>query len=279
MLTEFPYNLQKASHGFKLKNKLVEISGLTYLGNNKVGCVQDELGKVYIFDLEQEKVVEDINFGKNRDYEGVQVVGKSLYILRSDGELLRIKDYHKKKTKEKKYNTFLKAINDAEGLGYDSKSNLLLIACKGSAGKGLKNKKAIYAFDLKKEKLQKKPKYTIDIDLIKSRLKQKGLVSTYEKIVDYFSPGKGSLTFAPSGIAVHPFTNEAFIISAVGKLLIVLRENGEIKNIIKLDSNMFKQPEGITFLENGDLLIANEGRGGKANILQFKYIKVEDSKK
>ena len=50
----------------------------------------------------------------------------------------------------------------------------------------------------------------------------------------------------------------------------VLDLNGNIQHIEPLDSDIFKQPEGIAFSGDGKkLYISNEGRGGTANILEF----------
>jgi hypothetical protein len=36
-------------------------------------------------------------------------------------------------------------------------------------------------------------------------------------------------------------------------------------------ANVLPQPEGLTFLPNGDLLVASEGRGGPPVVLRFAY--------
>ncbi len=43
--------------------------------------------------------------------------------------------------------------------------------------------------------------------------------------------------------------------------------------IKQLDKKTFRQPEGICFDPEGNLFISNEGQGGKANILIFKYLR------
>jgi DNA-binding beta-propeller fold protein YncE len=79
--------------------------------------------------------------------------------------------------------------------------------------------------------------------------------------------------FAPSALAIHPLTNEIYVISSVSKELLVLSADGEIKASHQLTRKEFKQPEGIAFAPNGDLYISNEGRGGDGNILLFQYQK------
>jgi hypothetical protein len=45
---------------------------------------------------------------------------------------------------------------------------------------------------------------------------------------------------------------------------------------MKLDEKLFNKPEGITFLENGDLIITNEGEFGVPTLLKFSWQKIED---
>jgi hypothetical protein len=50
----------------------------------------------------------------------------------------------------------------------------------------------------------------------------------------------------------------------------ILDRNGELIRLYSLKPKLFTQPEGIAFEPDGDLLISNEGKGGKAEILKFK---------
>jgi len=269
----FAYRLSHPEVKYILPGKLQEVSGLGYLGNDKIGCLQDEDGIIFIFDLLKKEVTKEIDFGKDRDYEGFDIGNESAFVLRSDGQIFEIRNFLSKKRKVKKHETNLNSKNDTEGLCYDSKNDRLLVACKGSPGKGksLKNKKAIYSFDLKKNKLEKKPVFVIDVEEIQAFINTGFIVKMYERIMRFFKPSEGQITFRPSGIAIHPHTEDIYIISSVGKLLVILKPNGEISQVEKLDPDIFKQPEGITFSENADLFIANEGAGGKANILKFTY--------
>ncbi len=47
--------------------------------------------------------------------------------------------------------------------------------------------------------------------------------------------------------------------------------NGNIEHIEQLNPTMFNKAEGITFYENGDMLITNEGQDNKPTLLHFKY--------
>jgi hypothetical protein len=77
-------------------------------------------------------------------------------------------------------------------------------------------------------------------------------------------------SFQPSGIAIHPRSEEIYIISSVGKLLIILNREGKVLDVKEFDPAIFRQPEGICFSPEGDMYISNEGQGGKGYVLKFK---------
>jgi sugar lactone lactonase YvrE len=71
-------------------------------------------------------------------------------------------------------------------------------------------------------------------------------------------------------LAIHPIYGDIYIISSVGKLLIILNRHGKVQNVEELDPKLFRQPEGICFSPKGDMFISNEGQGGKGYIVKFK---------
>jgi uncharacterized protein YjiK len=83
--------------------------------------------------------------------------------------------------------------------------------------------------------------------------------------------GGRKTVFNPSGISVHPLTQEVYILSSEGNTLLVLAPSGKIIHAIHLKKSLFPQPEGIAFDSNGTMYIANEGHGEKATIKTFKY--------
>lgn len=250
---DFKYDLSKPVDRYKLPKYLEEISGLSYYGNGKIACVQDEKANIYVLSLEKEEIIDKQDFGEDADYEDVVIVKKTAYVLKNNGTIYRVKDFRKKDRKVKKYPTELKEKNDAEGMAYDSQTNALLIACKGSPSIGKENSyeghRAIYKFDLEKKKLVTTPHFLIDLTKL-----------------DSFS----ETSFKPSGIAIHPLDGEIYIIASVGKLLIILNRDGKIKNIQELDPEIFLQPEGICFSPEGHLFISSEGKGEKGYILEFE---------
>ncbi|MGA1863867.1 MAG: SdiA-regulated domain-containing protein [bacterium] len=274
----FPYTLTHPARKFKMPHCLNEISGLSYMGGNKLACIQDEKGTIYFFDLDKGKITEKLKFGEEKDYEDVEVVNNNAFILQSNGNIFKLKDLESNIPKLKKYNTALSGRNDAEGLAFDRDSNALLIACKDSPYlkkkcDDLMGKKAVYRFDLQTKKISKEPACLINIDDLKNIEEHSSSKKSFIGNLNIFNPRKRDFNFRPSGIAIHPKTNDIYIISSADRMLIVMDRKGDIIAAKKLDKKIFKQPEGICFSPEGDLFISNEKNGSKANILMFNYEK------
>jgi hypothetical protein len=52
--------------------------------------------------------------------------------------------------------------------------------------------------------------------------------------------------------------------------ILVANKDWKLTKLYELDKNVFYQPEGITFSEDGRLFISNEGKKGKPNILEVE---------
>lgn len=273
---QFPYNLNNPAGHFKLPKDLTEISGITEYGNNYLLCVQDEKGKIYVYDLTEHEIVEEVKFYEKGDFEDIALVGDDIYVLKSNGTLYRVTDFNLKSQNTEKIKTHLTDLNNTEGLTYDSTYNQLLIACKGlpgKTGKDYEGHKAIYAFDLDSMELEREPYVLISSDSIKKFIYQDATVQFVEDINQFVDPITGSFTILPSAIAIHPSNNYLYILSSPAELLIVMDRQGNLKHLQKLELDLFIQPEGMTFLRNGTLLISNEGKKGKGNIMFFPPIK------
>ena len=261
------YDLENPVEKIRLHYDLQEISGLSLIEEGILACVQDELGRVYFYDLDSKKILYNIKFGRSGDYEGVEFVNGKLYVLESNGTLHHFDTTgrRKKEVKAASIKTPLTAKNDVEGLGLLPGSGRLLMACKEQAGiDGNKVKgKAVYAYNLNDNRFEKQPFLSI----------RKSDVTKYiKKNPDNYKIEKAP-NFKPSGIAVHPKTNKIYLLNSVGKLLIILNEQGVIDDLAVLNSKTFRQPEGICFAPNGDMYIASEGGGGRGYILKFDYLK------
>ncbi|WP_162845356.1 SdiA-regulated domain-containing protein [Labilibaculum antarcticum] len=265
--------ISEADEEFMLKNELREISGLSYFNDHSLLCVNDEKGTIYKFSLKKKEITKKYKFDRSGDYEGVEVVGDQVFVLRSDGNVFAVDHMRDEDILSVKNNTQLNAGNNTEGLGYDSKSNSLLIACKGNPGidEKFEGKRAIYKYSLDSNILSDFPAFLVDQERIREILDFNGYTNFAITLLESINPSEGDVTFQPSGVAMHPITNNLYVIGSVGKLLIVLSPEGEMLAVVKLRRSMFRQPEGICFTPDGTMFISNEGKGSVATICRFNY--------
>lgn len=265
------YQLSSPDKSYTLPPSLNEISGITILNNNEIACVQDELGIVYIYDLKDGKISKEYKTGLVGDYEGIAIVGNTIYLLRSDGVLIEYPDFRSPNMKIKEYFLNLPSVNN-EGLCYDMKNYRLLIAAKVKPGKNKLDKdiRHIYSFDLKTKTPNNIPLIKLSVDDIEATAVKQNIPIPYR--TNKKTGAKiNSFNFRPSEIAVHPINGNIYILSANDKLLLMIDKSGGIKNLLQLDSVLFNKAEGLAFLPDGTMLISNEAQKGKPTLLTFKY--------
>lgn len=265
------YDFSKPDQTLILPDTLHEISGLTMLDHSTVGCVQDENGIVFIYDVVNNQIKKQLSFHLDGDYEGIARVGKTLYVLRSDGNLFEISDYE---APDFKLNVFVTGIpvSNNEGLCFDEANKRLLIGCKSKPGKGpeFKNQRVVYGFDLQTKELSKKPVFDFNIKTIRKFAAENGIQLPVKTKKDGES-NESVIKFSTSAVAIHPITGKLFLLSSTDPLLFVFDMEGNIEYMELLDPKMFNKAEGITFFQNGDLLISNEGQNKKPTLLRFNY--------
>ncbi len=267
------YNFSEPEMRLILPPILHEVSGIAILDSFNVACIQDEEGILFIYNTKTATLNKQISFGTFGDYEGIARVEKSLYVLRSDGNIFEIADYTTGKLNVKEHKTGVPAFNN-EGLCYDASGNRLLIGAKGKINKDplYKDKRFIYEFMLDKKQLNSAPLYSYNTISVNQFAKQQGIVSPKRKT----KQGKiveAALKFNTSELAIHPLTKELYILSANDFCIFICESNGQLKYIEQLNPIMFNKAEGLAFYPNGDLLITNEGQTGNPTLLKFKYNK------
>lgn len=254
---ENQYNLNECDGRIKLPGRLEEISGLAYWKDSLLLGVEDETGYVYVISLQREDIVKEIKFGKKGDYEGVTCFNDTALVLRSDGRLYYFHIIDEPAVV--KVDLPFTEKNDLEGIATTYNLDEYLIACKRSPdiyGIDLKGR-AVYRYYMRADTVMPAPYVHLTSDMFEKELERHGLRPS------------NHMPFMPSGIAVHPLSGDIFLISSVGKLLVVIDRSGNIIGMSPLKRSLLRQPEGICFDEHGNMFVASEGRGGKGYILRF----------
>ena len=240
------YDLENPDSTWVMPSVLNEISGISAISDRLMGCINDEKGEIYFYNLDRNKIDTSISFTGKGDYEDIVIIDSMAYVLESKGVIWQV-DMTKRPAETTKYKTSMHKSLDAEGLAYDAQSNDLLIAAKNKIKDktGLKVN-VIYKFDLTTQKGSNEPFITWHLnDFVKKD------------------------DFASSALAIHPASGNIYITSSVGKKLVVINRLGQVLEMVTLDYKHFSQPEGIYFDANSNLFISNERKKSKANILKF----------
>ncbi|MBO9574069.1 MAG: SdiA-regulated domain-containing protein, partial [Chitinophagaceae bacterium] len=234
---------------FVLKKRLLEISGLVYLGNDSVAAVNDEKGELFLLDLKTNSS-EKYKFGGKGDYEDLVKVDTNYYALISNGDIVKVSAPPQTSGEVYTFPENHKKIEFESLVWYKHLRKLVLISKDQRARvDGI----TAYTFDPATKQFDTTPFFNIPIKdiLIKA--------SSY------------SADCKPSGAAIHPVTGKLFIIASIGKMMLICTPEGKLEKLFKLNPAQFPQPEGIAFANNGDMYISNEGLDGKATILKFPY--------
>jgi uncharacterized protein YjiK len=245
----------------KLGDKLNEISGLVYYPKDSgVFAIVDEVGVLFKIILKGEKPnVQQWHFAEHSDYEDLVLLDSVFYAMKSKGDVIAFKFVTTDSVSAQEYDIPAQGKNEFESLYYDSSIHKLVLLCKDCEADN-KSKVSTWAFDPVSRSYSEGP-YTIDAAAITQESK------TEKK------------KFKPSGAAIHPVTGELYIISSVNKILVIADTRGKVKRVYPIDSDVYKQPEGIAFTPSGDLFISNEAAGeGLPNLLYFPYKKAVHEK-
>ena len=234
---------------------LKEISGLAVASPKSVFAHNDENAIIYEISIENGSVLRAFALGKptlSGDYEGIAINDRHIYLITSDGILYESEiGEHKTRVTFNAYNTGVGEFCEIEGLSLGPfKQGLpsFLIVCKQPSLEALKNHVTIFKWSLADRKSLSEPWIKIACKpLLKSQ--------------------KDCKDFKPSGIEWNAKNREIYILSSIGYRILHLTESGDFINTISLDKKRHPQAEGITFLPNQTIAIADEAeRSGTGRI-------------
>lgn len=240
----------------KLPDGLAEISGMAYYPkDSSVFAIVDEDGILYKISLTTNDI-RKWRFDKKRDFEDIVLQDSIFHILISNGDVESIKFEASDSIVSYRsgFPDANKKTNEFESLYYDDSLRQLVLLCKNCEAD---NTKTVSAWGYNINTQAYTPAiFTIDV----------------QPIIEKFQQQK--IKLRPSAAAIHPVTNELYILSSINHLLIITDRSGKFKELFTLDPAIYKQAEGIAFTPAGDMIISNESHEtGLATILILKYKK------
>ncbi len=257
------YRFDDPNRTWKLPNKLKEVSGITLTGASTLGCVQDERGSLYTFDLESGAEMVRQKFGPKGDYEGLAGDGERLLVLRSDGALLVLNLDGTARGESMNPMEDVPFV-EFESVAFEPAKRRWLVMPKDAVSDDLwkKDDRVIYGIGLEDLTLADEPALV---------LSRKAIIQAAEDHhwplptrVNKKGKEKSDFDFRPSDLVVHPDTGDYFILSGRDRTLIAVSPSGELLGTAVFPPSILAQPEGLAFYPNGDLLIASEGISGES---------------
>ncbi|MEO6489107.1 MAG: SdiA-regulated domain-containing protein [Ferruginibacter sp.] len=225
----------------KLPTDVDEISGIAYYPKDtSVFAIVDEDGMLFKIPIMNPNALKEWRFDKRRDYEDIVLIDSTFYILVSNGDIVTVKFNHDSiSTTKANFSDQSKKVNEFESLYLDPDSDKLVMICK-ECEEDTKKSFSSFSYDYKQPANGYMPFVTADAVPIARSI------------------GQDKFHVKASAAAVNPVTEDLYIISAVNKMIVITSKKGEFKKVYKLDPGIYKQPEGIAFTPQGDMIISNE---------------------
>ena len=238
----------------ELPAELDEISGIAYYAKDtSVFAIIDEDGILFKIPLKNPNAFKQWKFDKKRDFEDIVLQDSIFYVLVSNGDIETIRfDADSMKSFKTNFSDQKKTATEFESLYKLPDSNRLVLLCKSCEQD---NKKSLSSF-----------LYAYNKDSI-------GLYSPYKilHVEDVLQKTGIDKHIKPSAAAINPVTSELYVVSSIQKIIAIFSADGSFKELYKLDPAFYKQPEGIAFTPDGDLIISNEfADQGLATLLLMK---------
>jgi hypothetical protein len=243
---------------YVMPDSLHEISGISfYQGkSDMLYAEEDEHGRVYYLHL-GDKTAKYTEFKPTGDFEDMAICGDQIVMLQSNGVLFTLPFAEVGKpqtTKAQKWDNILPE-GEYEGLYADEKANQVYVLCKHCAMDKTSKTNSGFIFDLAAD----------------GSIKRSNDFSVNVKHIEDIA-GQSVIKFHPSALVRCPSSGEWWVLSSVNKMIVVLDDKWKVREVYKLDPELFIQPEGITFDNQNNLYISNEGgQTRSANVLKFAY--------
>jgi len=242
-LDDYPLG-KKHRNGWSLPEVLHEVSGVAVVDADRIFIHNDESAVIYEFNVSTREVTPRFQLGDpplSLDLEGIALIDSDVYLVLSTGQIYKIRNGVSRRGIIDDYEIFdsgMQGLCEIESLEEDIDAGALVFACK-----------QVYGEDY---------------------------ISVYRyKPGDDRSVKLFDLSFATLGGKFHPSaisTQFGSYIILAGKqhLIRQVSSGGEVMTSAKLKKKHHQQAEGIGFLPDGRLIIADEGKNRKGRISVYR---------
>ena len=234
---------------WRLPNRLREISGLAVASTDRVFAHNDERAIIYEIDVREQRISKEFALGDppvRADFEGLFVLEDRFFLVTSDGVLFE--SFEGDDDERLDYNMYVTGAGrlcEVEGLAANVERTHLLLACKTPRTRELRSWVTLLPWSIEERRLE--PDRMIRFPL------------------DAFTKHVKGDRFSPSGLSQVPGSDHYFLVAARQNAIAEVSLDGRLWGITSLDEGRHRQTEGVAFLSDGTLVLADEGsrRGGR----------------
>lgn len=244
------YDFEQPSEVLELDSTLREISGLSAVPGDTslLSCIQDERGTVYFLQKSTGAIKCAIDFRPTGDFEGIEILDKTAYAIKSDGDIyvIDLKDCNKPSTRQTK--TRMGKERDIESLSYLHAQKQVVFITKEDPKQN--SPRGVYGvpIDVLGNQAEVEPQLLFQIDPGALRTKSNTDAKNW---------------FSPSGLAIDEVHQVWWVLSSASKEIAAFQPTGQLIELIALNKALFAQPEGICLDHLGNLYISNESKQDK----------------
>ncbi|MFI4933961.1 MAG: hypothetical protein ACHP7N_05050 [Caulobacterales bacterium] len=241
-----------------LPRKLREISGLALTPDGRVMGHDDEAAVVFELDIERGEVVKRFALGDpapRDDFEGLAIGGNGdFYLTSSTGFLYRFREGEDRARVDfDLFDTGLRNVGEVEGLAFQSAEERVIFACKINYSAAMQGALSLHAWAPWTPEQPARPWLTLP---------------AYA-----FARAVGAKSFHPSAFEIDARSGRLIVLAALENAMIELDAEGTLLAARRLGPH-HRQPEGVTILADGALVIADEG--GDAHSMMTRYPRRHD---
>jgi len=213
----------------------------------------DERATIYQIDPESGGILKAFSagfMGVPGDFEGLAIAGDRFFLSTSDGQLVEFTEGEDGSSVGYRiHNTGLGARCEMEGLAFDPAEGALLLPCKTPRDRVLEDFIVVFVVPLETLEPAVLPRVFLPLEELKS-------MDVNDK-------------FHPSAIEVHPETGSILLVAAREEALLELSSQGRLLAAKELKRKDHPQPEGLAFLPDGTLVLADEGQGAPGQLTRY----------
>lgn len=252
------FDFERPIAWFELPDELAEISGLATVDDHTVACIEDETGTVFLLDITSGAVTARLPFGKDGDYEGLARLGDAFWVLRSDGRLDELRRDGDRLRRIRRLELDL-SHDELEGLDASADGRQLLIAPKSEPRKKRqRDERRVYRLDPSVDAPQPTVLFETTGAAVAAQLLRLG------------ADAEPDVRF--SSIAEQPGTGLYYTLCGADRTLLVFTADGAVCGAHRFAKKDLPQPEALTFLPSGELVVSSEGGKGSARLVVYRPV-------